>query len=497
MQPETQMNAKPSLRQRLGAIRSRIATAVRELAAKIREVAAAVRELEDAEKRAQSQWPAGTYNEQDLAYMRSLSAAVIERSPRHLLRMVAAMAFVLLVLILWLGWADVDEVVRGGGKVIPSSQLQLIQSLEGGIVTDILVSEGDSVEPGQPLMKISDIPYASSFEENRLHFLGLKIKIARLSAQVSGAEFEGDDEVFAAMPALQAAEQSLYESQRQQLDESISILQEQASQLRTELTEAEARERQLTDGAELIRDEIRIKEPLVERRIISEVDFLQLRREATEIEGGLENIRLSLPRLRSKIEEAERKIEQMRLEYKNGAKLELTEALSEISRLAETQEAMRDRVARTTLRSPVKGTIKRLHINTVGGVIRPGSDVIEIVPREDALLVEVRINPADIAYISVGQTARTKFTAYDFAIHGGVTGTVRFISADTITNEEGESYFIARIAMDRPYLGHEKRPLPVMVGMTSEVDIVTGKKSILQYLLKPIYRGMDRALSER
>jgi adhesin transport system membrane fusion protein len=402
-----------------------------------------------------------------------------------------------LVLILWMAWAEIDIVVRGGGKVIPSSQLQLVQSLEGGVVTEILVREGDVVEQNQPLMRISDIGFASSYEENRLRYLELRARIARLDAQANEKTFELDPDVIEEAPSLMEAERRLYESQTLQYQQALSVLEEQLSQHRNELIEAQARERQLGASAELIRDEVRIKTPLAQSGLISEVEFIQLRRQATEIEGNLENVSLSIPRIRSRIQEAERKLEQTRLELVNRAKTELNEAQAEVSRLREAGHAIRDRVSRTTLRAPVHGVVKRIFVNTVGGVIRPGGEVIEVVPLEDALLVEVRINPADIADVSVELPARIKFSAYDFSIHGSLAGEVVFIGADSITNEDGDSYFIARIRPGQNHIDHVGTKLPIMVGMTTQVDILTGKRSILNYLLKPIHRGMDNAMGER
>jgi adhesin transport system membrane fusion protein len=203
-----------------------------------------------------------------------------------------------------------------------------------------------------------------------------------------------------------------------------------------------------------------------------------------------------MPRLQASIEEARGKLSQSELDFRNKAKKELNEVLAEISRIAQTQQALEDRVSRTTLRSPVKGVVKRLHANSIGGVVSPGAPVIEIVPLGDSLLVEVQIKPADIATIRVDQMTRLKFSAYDFAIHGSLSGKVSFVSADTITDDEGNSYYVVRVQPDQAYIGKEDQNLPIKVGMTSEADIITDKKSILAYLLKPINRGLEKALTE-
>jgi len=428
--------------------------------------------------------------------MQSLSAAVVQRSPHYLMMTVVIMAVIFLAGVLWMAWAEIDVVVRGNGKVIPSRQVQLIQSLEGGLVSEILVREGEVVDANQPLLKISDVAFSGSFEENRLLFFELSAKSARLKAEADNTDFVLDKELQRVAPDLVASEESFFKTNRQQLLETLSIYEEQVRQQQSALEESQSKQRQLTKSLDLLRQEISIKEPLMQRRIISEVDFIQLKQREAELEGELDGVSISLPRIRSMVEESRLKLEQSHLEFRNKAKRELNEVLAEMSRISEAQNALQDRVSRTVLRSPVKGVVKQLNANTVGGVVAPGSNVLEIVPIGDDLLIEVRIKPADIANITVGQMTRLKFTAYDFAIHGSVKGKVSFVSADTITNEDGDSYFIARVIPEKSYLGHQSRPLPIKVGMTSEADIITSKKTILEYLLKPIKRGLGMALRE-
>jgi len=435
----------------------------------------------------------GRRNDQDIAYMRSLSAAVVQRSPRYLMVIVFLIAVLIAAAIAWMNWAQIDVVIRGNGKVVPARQVQLIQSLEGGVVSEILVKEGDQVSLDQALLKISDIAFSGSFEENRLLYNELKARSARLQAEASGEKFVRDAELGKTVPTLVDSEQSLYESNAQQLKQTLSIYEEQISQHKIVLQEAQSKQRQLRRSLDLVRQEITIKEPLMQRRIISEIDFLQLQQREAELEGELESVGISIPRIRSTANEARRTLEQNKLDFRNKAKLELNQVSAELSRLVEAQAALQDRVRRTTLRSPVEGVVQRLYANTVGGVVTPGSEVIEIVPSGDALIVEVRIKPADIAYISVGQKARIKFSAYDFAIHGSVEGVVSLISADTITDEEGVSYYVVKVVPDTTYVGDDSSVLPIKVGMTSEADIITAKKTILEYLLKPIYRGLNKA----
>lgn len=437
-----------------------------------------------------------SFTDSDLAYMRSLSGAVVQRTPRYMIIMLMLLAFVVISMVGWMAIAEVDVVVRGGGKVIPSRQLQIIQSLEGGVVSEILVGEGDLVELNQALIKISDVAFSSSLEENRLNYLELRARIARLSAEAEGIDIELDEEVMAQAPVLMRSEESLFVSNRQQLNETMSIHEEDVNQHKNELREAEAKRGQVRRSIDLVEKELDLKEPLVKRRLVSEIDLLQLQRTHNDLLGELENLGLSIPRIQSTVEQGKRRIAQSRLDYITKAKRELNESLVEVSRVAETRSALADRVQRTTLRSPVKGTVTRLHINTLGGVIAAGGPIMEIVPHEDALLVEVEIKPSDVANITIDQPARLKFSAYDFAIYGALDAKVRFLSADTTTNDDGESFYVARLKPDRPYLGADKQPQPIRVGMTVEADIITGKKTILEYLMKPINRGLKKALRE-
>ncbi len=439
----------------------------------------------------------GIHGKRDMVYMRSLSSAAVHRTPRYLIAVVLIFALFVIAAIGWMHWAKIDVVIRGAGKVTPASQVQNIQSLEGGIISEILVVEGQTVKVGQSLIKISDIAFSSSFEENRLLYFELLARSSRLNAEAFGRAFKPEAEVNKDAPYLVKSEKSLFESNQLQLKETLSGLEEKISQQKSALLEAESKQRQLTKSLDLVKREIKIKRPLKDRGIISEVEFLQLLQREAEFEGEIEAAKLSVPRIKSTIEEARFNKQKERLNFQNNAKRELNEVNAEIGRIKETQTALQDRVKRTTLRSPVNGIVQRLYLNTIGGVISPGNNIIDIVPQEDSLLVELRINPADIAYVNVGQFSRLKFSAYDFAIHGSLQGIVTFVSADTITNEEGESFFLVRVKPAKSFLGAKNGELPIKIGMTAEADIITGKKTILSYLTEPVHRGIDKALRER
>lgn len=437
------------------------------------------------------------YSDDDLRYMDSLSAAVIEKSNSRS-KVILWLVFLLIIwALVWANYAYIDELTRGQGRVIPSKKVQTIQNLEGGIISDILVDEGEAVEKGQVLIKIDDTKFASSYEENYLRILELKAKMIRLNAEAEGKEFFVDAQAYKKMPSLIAQEKSLYETNKHQLTQQINILKEQVKQRRQELAEAKAKQERSKVAYKLIQEEIKITQPLVKNGVVSQVEFLQLSRQANTMRGESQAATLAIPRIISTIEEAKNKINEAKLDFQSQAKEELNQVSAEISRISESAGALEDKVNRTHVRSPVKGVIKQLLVTTVGGVLQPGMEIVEIVPVQDKLLIETKIRPSDIAYLYPGQKAIVKFTAYDFSIYGGIEGKVTHISADTIVDEEGNSFYEVRVKTDKNYLEKSGKKYEIMVGMVANVDIITGKKTIMDYLLKPIIKAQQNALRER
>lgn len=429
--------------------------------------------------------------------MSSLSEAVLQKAPSASRKILWLVVIAMMWVIVWASIAEIDELTRGMGKVIPTQQLQVIQNLEGGIVSEILVKEGDHVKKGQVLLRIDDTNFASSYGESRLRFVELKAKSLRLEAEANAQPFLEPLDNSAEMKKQIAYEKSLYDSNYEQLSKTFQILQEQIKQKENELTELDSKVSQLQNGYGLIKREIDIMDPLVKKGLVSEMEYLQLKRQLNNMQGDLQAAKLSIPRVQSVIQEVKNKRAETELNFKNRAKKELNEVVAEMSRLQEAHASLEDRVQRTLVRAPVDGTIKQLLVNTVSGVVKPGMNILEIVPTEDTLLIEAKIKPSDVAFLRLGLDATVKFTAYDFSIYGGLKGKVVFISADTITNEKGESYYIVHIKTDNNHLGTAEKPLFLMVGMTTTVDILTGKKTVLDYLLKPILKAKHNALRER
>ncbi len=413
-------------------------------------------------------------------------------------RVVMWMIIILTVLsFLWAFFSEVDEVTKGNGKVIPSGQIQVVQNLEGGIVSEINVNIGDIVEKGQQLLRIDGTRFSASFHESRLKFIALKAKAARFQAETLDTSFVIPAEVIKEHPEIGEREQELFLSRKQSKQASLEILQEQIMQREQELIEMKAKVKDLTRSYNFLKKELKLTKPLLKDGAISEVELLRLERQTNGLHGELEATRLAIPRIESKHKESKRALQEEKLGFYNAAKSELNDVLTELSSLSVSSVALADQLKRTSVRSPVRGTINRILVNTVGGVIRPGMDLVEIVPLEDTLLIEVKIKPQDIAFLHPDQNAIVKFTAYDFSIYGGLKAQLEYISADSILDSSGNSFYQVRVRTDKNHLGGDDSPLPLITGMVATVDILTGKKTILSYLLKPILKAKNNALRER
>jgi membrane fusion protein, adhesin transport system len=410
---------------------------------------------------------------------------------RSVLR-IALLMFV--ILLLWAAFAEVDEVTRGEGKVIPSLQLQVVQSVDGGVVEEILVREGQVVEAGELLLRVDPTRFVSSLRENRALYLSLQAKGARLTALTQGTPFVIPEEVLSESPDIAEHERRLYETSKQEIDAQLSIARDQLNQRRQELNEVRSRYEQASRGLELAQQELNVTRPLLQSGAVSEVDLLRLERDVTRFRGERDQSAAQISRVQSAIAEATGKIQEVELNVRNVWRTELSDTMGRLATLTEGSRALADRVKHAEIRAPVRGTVSRLRVTTVGGVVQPGRDLVEIVPLDDALILEARVAPKDIAFLRPGQDAVVKFTAYDFAIYGSLSAVLEHISADTVMDEKGNAYYLVRVRTHEASLGES---LPIIPGMVAEVDILTGKKTVLSYLLKPVLRAKANALSER
>ncbi|TDN98449.1 MULTISPECIES: HlyD family type I secretion periplasmic adaptor subunit [Halomonas] len=398
-------------------------------------------------------------------------------------------------LLVWASVASINEVTRGMGRVIPSSQLQRVQSFDGGVVQEILVEEGERVEAGELLMRIDPTRFLSNFRENRATAQSLQARAERLRALATGSPFTPSDELVDKAPEIVNQERELYQSALEKLAEEKSILQERLAQRRAELEEAKSRRDTAARELAMASQELNLTQPLLQSGAVSEVEVLRLRREVSKARGDRTQAAAQVERLQSAIEEAQAQLREVELKARNEWRTELSRTLGELAALDESSTGLQDRVRMSEIRSPVDGVIQRLNVTTLGGVVQPGQEVVEIVPTNDALLVEARIAPQDIAFLHPGQPATIKLTAYDFAIYGGLEAKLDHISPDTITDDEGNTFYLVRVRTVKNAQKH--KDMEVIPGMIAQVDIKTGKRTVMQYLLKPVLRAWGNSMGER
>ena len=420
--------------------------------------------------------------------------AVLQQEPLRARALLRISAVVIVLLILWAAFAEIDEVTRGQGKVVPTSQVQIVQSVDGGVVELIAVKEGQVVEPGQLLFRVDPTRFKSNMMESRTAQLALQAKALRLEALTRGKSFNPPAELLKEVPDVVAQEQRLYDSRRESIAAQVSITYNQLTQRQQELNEVRARREQAERSLELLLKEISVTRPMVATGAVSEVEVLRLDRDVARLRGDRDQIGAQILRVQAAIQEAQRRIEETQLSNRNLMSAELSETMSKLASLSQSGLALEDKVNKADIKSPVRGTVKRMLVNTVGGVVLPGKEVAEIVPLDDVLILEAQFSPKDIAFLRPGDKAIVKFTAYDFAIYGGLTAEVMSIGADSVVDDKGNAFYLVRVRTQKASLGAN---LPIIPGMVAQVDILTGKKTVLSYLVKPILRAKANALTER
>ena len=406
----------------------------------------------------------------------------------------------LAVFFTWANYATLDEITRGDGKVIPTGQNKVVQHLEGGIVAAIMVKEGQRVEPGQVLMRIDSTVSDSQFREKLAKYYSLQAAASRLRAEAEGHRRVAFPPRVLQNAAKEANEQRrLFVSRQVRHRSEVQILQQQVSQRRQQLEEAKSKISTLTRRVASLRQELRETEGDFKNGAVSRSELEQIRRETTKAIGQLRTETIAVRRARAALSEGEAKVQDKKAAYLADVRKDLSDIESQIAALEPSIGASRERVRRTDLRAPVRGIIKQIGIGTIGGVVKPGQALIEIVPVDDTLLVEAKIKPKDRAFLRPNQAATVKLSAYDFSIYGGLDGKVIDISADAIEDDkkQGETYYRIRIRTNVNHLLYQGRRLPIIPGMTASVDIKTGKKTVLDYLFGPITKIINESLRER
>ena len=424
-----------------------------------------------------------------------------DRPPRHWLWVILLVAAFLAAALLWASTAEIDELSRAEGRVIPSSKTQVIQSAEAGVVADILVRRGEQVRKGQQLVRLDDTTTTSSAGEVEAKVRALQAQVARLQIEYEGRAAEGytcPPDVLAEVPAVCDNEAKLLKARLDTLDQGKDVLAQRVEQRSRELSEALANKARLEEAYSLAAQKLELIKPMAEKQLVSQTEFLTAQRDVSDTRGQRDAVIESIARLESAVSESQLQVQQADLQFRQDALNDLTLRLAELSSAEQALRGASDRVSRTDIRSPVDGIVNEIAINTVGGFVQPGERLLDIVPMADTLLVEARLKPSDVAFVLPGQPAEIKFTAYDFSIFGGLQGEVQSVGADSIIDPNTrETYYVVLIKTPESVLHYRDEALPILPGMVTMVEILTGKKTILQYLLKPINKARDEAMRER
>jgi len=403
----------------------------------------------------------------------------------------------LFIMVVWSAFATLDEVARGEGKVIPASEVQVIQSLEGGIVDAVLVKDGDEVQEGQVILRMRNVQAGSDFAATTQKYLGLLATTTRLQAEADGKPLAFPDEVQKGAPDMVTAEQDAYDANKKNNQSQLDIETAQLNQKKQEIEELDAKIKDTADVMKLTQSERDMVAPMVERGSSSKKELLDLDRQLANEHTDMNALTLSLPRTKAAAQEMHARINELTSGFRAQAQKELSEKTAELNAIKQTLAAYKDKSERNDIKSPVHGTVKDIRITTVGGVAKPGEAIMEIVPLEDKLVIESHIKPSDIAFIHAGQKAVVRLSSFDSSIYGTLDGVVTEVSPDSMTTEKGESFYRVRIRTLKTSLSKNGRTYPIIPGMQATIDIVTGEKTVLKYLLKPFAKAAQTALTER
>ena len=407
-------------------------------------------------------------------------------------RLLLALSGLMTCLLMWAVFCPVDQIVRAEGRIIPTGRAQTVQHLEGGIVSQILVREGQMVQAGDVLMRMSDVQANTSVQQGQSRLHVLKAQQARLTAEATGQpapEFGADIPADVQQEALSAFRErmSRFQSERQ-------VLSQQHAQRQAELSEASSRIQSVQAELELARKQSSLMEGLYRKGAASQMELLDAQSRTQKLHTAENDILASIPRLKAAISELSAKLAESTARFRAEARTELTQVSAEVAKMNLAVDGDTDRLTRTEVRAPTSGFINRLNVNTIGGVVKPGETILEITPTEGPVAVEARVRPNDRASLRAGLDTRVLIGAYDYAVYGALKGRLIEVSADTVPDETGQRYYRVLIQTDKPEgLMASKAILP---GMTARADVVLGQRSVLSYLLSPLLRFKQQAFTE-
>lgn len=436
-------------------------------------------------------------SEKDTDFMSELDAATQLKPATSAMIMFGAVLALVVIGLLWAGLSKVEERTRGQGQVVPTQEIQVVQSLEGGILAELLVQEGEHVKKGQVLLRMSDVQFSSEERGTEARFLGLQAKKARLKAEADGTAFVPPPEVAEKAPKIAENEAALYESRQSELENAYAILDERITKAEAELSEIEAQTGRLYENRKHLEKELAITREMVAKRAVPKLDQIRLERELGDISGQINENAQRVNGLKAELQVAEKERQAQDNKFRSQALGELGGVETEMAALEENLKSIGDRVYRTELRAPVDGIVNNIALTTIGGVIEPAMRLVEIVPVDDELKIIAKVSPNDIAFLHPGQDVNVKITAYDPQKYGHLNGKLVRLGANSVTDREGNIFFEIEVRTEKNYMGTAEHPLPITPGMIAQTEVITGKRTILEYLLKPILRARSAIFTER
>lgn len=434
---------------------------------------------------------------EDIEFMEELEAAVRLRPSATSNLMLISVGALVVILVGWMTFSKIDEMTHGEGQVVPSSEIQIVQSLEGGVLKEILVTEGEVVKKDQPLLKISDVAFASEERGAAAKQESLLAKKARLEAEASGKPFELAKELVEKVPDIARNEEQLYQSRQRELENAKAILNDRISSAESQISELGAKVSRLSESKKLVQQELEITRKMVAQRAVPKLDEIRLNREVNDLSGQINEAAEERQGLQADLSAARNERQDQENKFRSQALGELNDVQTQLSQLSENLTAIGDRVDRSELRSPVDGIVNKVMLKTIGGVVEPAMKLVEIVPVDDNLKIIARVPPNEIAFLRPGQPVKVKISAYDPQRYGALEGKLVRLGANSVTDSKGNIFFEIEVRTDKNHLGEESSPLPITPGMVAQTEIITGERSILGYLMRPVMRAKDRALTER
>ncbi len=423
---------------------------------------------------------------------------LIDHYPLPTWRIVAwPVALLTLAFAAWAAVAKLDEVSIAAGEIAPRGKVKIVQHLEGGIIEKLFVREGARVAAGDLLIRLDLATSGVNTAELQARLDGARLKRARLIAESEGRQPEFPPDAAERQPSLAKGESRLFKTRKAEHASALAVLAEQIRQRKLEVEELLAKRAALRRNLALGRQRLKMSESLLAEGLTARMEHLELQAEVEAVAGELEKLRPALPRARAAVAESEQRSIELRRRLSREAEDELDRVAQQIAELEEVVATANDQQRRADIRSPIDGVVKQMRFHTIGGVVSPGEPILEIVPIDDTLIVEARLSPVDRGHVREGQPAMVKVSTYDFFRYGGLDGIVTYVAPDSTTSNDGVPYFQVIVETGKSYLGDEANPLPISPGMQAVVDIHTGKKTVLEYLLKPILTVREEAFRER